>query len=124
MSGGRRAPLGLSSELSYRLRGPLRWPGALAFRFHTLGDSVSAQILNSQFGTIKEKKKKWQRKRGKAAVSVLGEFSSDLSEIISPRTAGSLPIQPVPRHSGAGGGVSAGPARERSQACAASRDSH
>ena len=42
-------------------------------------------------------------------MSVLGEFSSGLSEIISPRTTGSLPIQPVPRHSGAGGGVSAGP---------------
>lgn len=82
--------------------GSLWWPRALAFRFHILGDSLSAQILNSQFGTIKEKKR--QRKRGKAAVSVLGEFSSGLSEIISPQTAGSLPIQPVPRHSGGGGG--------------------
>ena len=63
--------------------GSLWWPRALAFRFHILGDSLSAQILNSQFGTIKKKKKR-QRKRGKAAVSVLGEFSSDLSEIISP----------------------------------------
>lgn len=65
MSGGRRAPLSLSSELSYRLRGPLRWPGALAFRFHTLGDSVSAQILNSQFGTIKEKKKNGKGRGGR-----------------------------------------------------------
>ena len=85
------------------LRQPLRWPRALAFRFHILGDSVSAQILNSQFGTIK--KKKWQRKEGKAAVPALGEFSSDLSEIISARAAGSLQIRPVARHSG-GGGVS------------------
>ena len=46
---------------------------------------------------------------------MLGEFSSGLSEIISPRTAGSLPIQPVPRHSGAGGGVSAGPTGPRSK---------
>ena len=35
----------------------------------------------------------------------LGEFSSDLSEIISARTTGSLQIRPVARHSG-GGGVS------------------
>lgn len=35
----------------------------------------------------------------------LGEFSSDLSEIISARTAGSLQIRPVAHHSG-GGSVS------------------
>ena len=38
--------------------GSLWWPRALAFRFHILGDSLSAQILNSQFGTIKKKKKR------------------------------------------------------------------
>lgn len=97
--------------------GPSDGPGPSPSRFHTLGDSVSAQIVNSQFGTIKEKKKK-QQGRGEGGRVRAGKFSSDLSEIIFSPDRGQPSVSRFPSL-GCRRRVSAGPARERSQACAA-----
>lgn len=114
MSGGRRAPWACHQSCLTAEAPPMTGPSPSVSH---PWDSVSAQILNSQFGTIR--KKKTAKEEGRRRVRA-GKFSSDLSEIISPRTAGSLPVPAGSRHSG-DGGVSAGPCVRRSQACAAAR---
>lgn len=94
--------------------GSLWWPRALAFRFHILGDSLSAQILNSQFGTIKKKKNGKGRggRRpcpcwGNSAQTCQKSFLQDCGQPSDPAGSPSL---------GWRRRVSTGPARERSQA--------
>ena len=94
--------------------GSLWWPRALAFRFHILGDSLSAQILNSQFGTIKEKKMaKEEGEGGRVRAGgiqlrlVRNHFSPDCRQPSDPAGSPSL---------GWRRRVSTAPARERSQA--------
>lgn len=94
--------------------GSLWWPRALAFRFHILGDSLSAQILNSQFGTIKEKKMAKEEGEGGRVHAggiqlrlVRNHFSPDCGQPSDPAGSPSL---------GWRRRVSTAPARERSQA--------